>query len=597
MLDALASSFLFKSLNKGVLKALNKESKLIHLVGGQILFEEGTEADGLYVVVSGRLQAYHMDEKGNRNVLGEIGKGETVGELGLILAENRSSCVAAIRDSELLFLSRKSFERLIKKYPEVMLEISRLIIDRYRTMLKSGHDINKISTIAVIPASPDVPLKRFVQDLKFAFTKANYSACHMTEYHIKEQLPKLDKEKDKHAVIGRYLNELEANNDFVIYEGNFVSDQWSSQSIRQADRVIVVANSDSTKDIEIIHERLKSYKALSDLSKWDLVLLHSDIVIEPRDTGKWLDTEFFDRWYHVIKDRQEDYDRLVRWYTGNAVGLVLSGGGARGFAHIGVIKALREKGIPIDAIGGVSMGSLIAAEIAAGASDYAIEKVHTNVFVKRNIFGDMTMPVSALTTGERVNKDLVAFFGDRKIEDLWLPYFCVSCNLSRSKQYTHYRGEVWKAVRASTSLPGITPPVIHDGDIYVDGGIVNNLPSDVMDEQGVGHVIAVDVASSRTLTTKLPDMESISMMDLLSRKYIKRQDSDAPSIFSILIRSGTIGSITAQEQAMKYADSYLNIPLEEFGLLDWLKMHDIIKIGYKYTLNQIEKKYLDVETV
>jgi len=189
----------------------------------------------------------------------------------------------------------------------------------------------------------------------------------------------------------------------------------------------------------------------------------------------------------------EDIHRLARFVSGRAVGLVLAGGGARGFAHIGILKALTEAGVPIDQLGGTSMGAIIAAGVAAEWDTRDLAKRLRHAFVETNPLSDYTFPLIALFRGRKVSQLLRQNFGEIRIEELPKPFFCVSSDLTSGRIHVHRSGPLWRALRASVALPGILPPVTHHGHLLVDGGVMNNLPVDVMAQNPHGPIIASDV--------------------------------------------------------------------------------------------------------
>ena len=189
-------------------------------------------------------------------------------------------------------------------------------------------------------------------------------------------------------------------------------------------------------------------------------------------------------------DLPSDFDRLARLITGHAVGVVMAGGGARAFTHIGVVKALRASGVPIDQVGGTSMGAIVAAAVAARWTDEELAERFRRSFVTANPLSDYTLPFVSLFGGRRVTTLLRTAFGDKDIEDLVLPFYCVTANLTTANADTHTTGKLWRWLRASVSLPGVLPPFNDAGQVHVDGGVIDNLPVRVMRRQGRGLTIA-----------------------------------------------------------------------------------------------------------
>jgi NTE family protein len=280
--------------------------------------------------------------------------------------------------------------------------------------------------------------------------------------------------------------------------------------------------------------------------------------------------------HHVRGAR--DYERIVRLLTGRAVGLVLSGGGARGFAHLGVVRALREHGVPIDIVGGSSMGGILAAGVASDWDDADLVERFRRCFVDTNPLSDFTLPIVSLVSGRKVGQLLKRELGEIDIEDLPLPFFCVSSNLTTGRTAVHQQGPLWRWLRASVAIPGVLPPVFHGGEVYVDGGAMNNLPVDVMREKGRGPVIGVDVGADSAFTTDIEATETPPWWNLL---FGRRGGRRRPNILQILWRTGMVNSATATMLRRTQSDLLLTPALESLDLLDWKSFARAIDIGYR----------------
>ena len=194
-------------------------------------------------------------------------------------------------------------------------------------------------------------------------------------------------------------------------------------------------------------------------------------------------------------------------------------------------------------IGGTSMGALIAAESALGWDAATMARQNQAIFGGWR--SDLTFPLLSILGGRRSGARLHASIGDVQIEDLWLPYFCVSSNLSRAEMMVHRTGSLWRSLRASASLPGMFPPVVFDGDLLVDGGLLRNLPADVVrDLTGGGTTIAVDVSVERDMQSEYPYEDAISGWRILwSRSQSLRRASVVPSMAAVLQRSAELASV------------------------------------------------------
>jgi NTE family protein len=277
--------------------------------------------------------------------------------------------------------------------------------------------------------------------------------------------------------------------------------------------------------------------------------------------------------------------RLARHVAGCAVGLVLSGGAARGFAHIGAIQALREAGLAIDRSGGASMGAIIAAGIAAGWDDSELRQRMHDAFVRRNPLDDYTIPWVALYKGRSVDRLLNNHFGTTSIEALWLPIFCVSTNLSQGRIEVHRSGALAPALRASIAIPGVLPPVVLDRDVLVDGGVIDNFPVGIMQAGGRGRIVGIDVAEDEAL---MPGSEVPPTPNLLLRLIRPRRRPDLPGIVSVLSRVGTVSSRLQRTVSRAQVDLLIEPALGNVPLLDWRRFDQIVEAGRVAALRAIE---------
>ena len=263
----------------------------------------------------------------------------------------------------------------------------------------------------------------------------------------------------------------------------------------------------------------------------------------------------------------------------------MSGGGARGCAHIGVVEALREANVPIDLVGGTSIGAIMGAAVAAGWTIDEMKARFRRTFVSSNPLGDYTLPIIALAAGRRVSGRLRGEFGEVDIADLPLPFFCVSANLTTGQHSVHRTGLVWKWTRASAAIPGVLPPVTENGEVFVDGGTMNNLPVDVMRDWGRGPVIGVDVGADPAFRSNSDEMDipPVWSIGTWARTWRRR-----PNIFQTLIRSGMVNSAAATAARREQTDLLLTPELKMVDMLNWKAFDVAIAAGYEHTLRRLQ---------
>lgn len=558
----------------------------VRVAGGSMLFDQGDFGDSLYIVVHGRLAVSVAGGNGSRRVVAELGRGESVGEMALLTGERRSARVEAIRDSLLLSLSRTAFERVVEQHPRVMTQLARQLVVRLKGSMLGTSTRHVLSTLCVKPVGSGMPVGDFCARLAAALGRIG-STLHLTRAKVDAalsagglELPAVGADDTR---LLAWLNEQEEAFAYVLYEADERDDVWSRLCERQADRVVLLGAADRDPPPPRIVVDGSHAGA-----RRELVLLNR---AGPRSgsMGRWLDAVPGVRgWHHVTLDDARSVSRLARVLVGQGVGLLLGGGGARAFAHIGVLRAMRAAGIEVDAIGGVSGGAIVGAQHAAGASPEDMKDCVRSEFIARGSLMDFTVPVVSLIRGRRFADMLGRLFGQRAIEDLPLRFFCLSANLTRACMRVHDRGLLWRAVGASISIPGIGPPVCEDGELLIDGSVLTNLPVDVMRDVCQGRVVAVDVSAERDLTVDRSWTDFPPPSQLLAARPWRQRESPVPTILEILFRGAMLSSIAGERDVAERVDFYLRPPLRGIRLLDFKALDRVEAAAYDYAVRALE---------
>ena len=542
------------------MKRLLAEANWFGLPGGTPLRRSGEDDSALFLVVTGCLGVFVEGRQ-----VAQIPPGETVGEMSLLSDEEHSAQLLALRDSELLRITAQGFEALVARHPRVMLNMMRALVRRMRDSSRNRRDGIRPKTFAV------VPLQEGLGDEPIAHRLAGV----LGEMGLKAAV--LDAPAGEQTA--DWFDAFEAAHDVVFYRGDAFDSPWTNLCIRQADRIFFLARSDRAlprRVLPIAKERVCGPPVLLLVHPGGDHQLPEHFVLR---AGQ------FASLHHLRAGRAEDLRRLARFVCGRAVGLVLGGGGARGFAHIGVAKALAEAGVPFDFLGGVSMGAIIAAGLA---NEWGIEELTERMreaFVTSNPLSDYTLPLIALVRGRRVSRLLRGNFGTRRIEELARPFFCVSSDLTSGRTHVHRGGILWRSLHASSALPGILPPVIYRNHMLVDGGVMNNLPVDVMRELNPGPLLASDVTGEVDMRVADSRYGERSVWSLLLDRM-----RGVPSVVSILIRSATVGSEAQRRLVRDEADYLYEPPLNDVNPLDWKAFDRAIAEGYAHARLVIEKK-------
>jgi NTE family protein len=577
-LPHLKTNMAFGGLGEEVLGELHRCLKPVSLVAGTTLIEEGDPPGDAYIVVAGRLTASILNSDGGRVTVGELGEGDLVGEMSLLTGSNRTATVTAVRDCTLLRLSEDDFSRTVVSQPAALFDVARTVAGRLDSLIHGRRPGSVIGVAAVVPCGEDSRHASFAADLAVVLGLEARAAV-VDQKRLAAELGS-DPTDD---IITSYLHRIELENDLTLLLADEADTDWSRRCVRQADVTLLVGQGTAmavTGPRNIMAEEDGATRARH------LVLVHHGEV--PTDTAAVLDQWSADRYHHVRSGSRADLERLARMLTGRSVGLVLGGGGARGFAHLGVLKAMIEANIPIDHIGGTSFGSSVAAAYSSGWEWDRIVEFGRWAMADRGSLIDFSFPMVALANGDRLTSRIREAFDAISIEDLWTDFFCVSTDLTRSDVYVHRTGLVWKAVRASVAIPGILPPVrSSEGHVLVDGGVLNNLPTDVMrDVFDPKHIIAVDLRADANIpVSDLGDDGVVSGWTALARRVLPwKEPMEVPRMIDILARSSAVsGSDNAA-----YADLVLRPPVGDFGVLEFASHARIIEVGYQHAIDALE---------
>ncbi|TPX67764.1 hypothetical protein SpCBS45565_g03560 [Spizellomyces sp. 'palustris'] len=632
---------------------------------GQVLCREGELSDSIYIVLNGRLRSIiersKADDKATFEILAEYGQGESVGEMEVLTDTARPATVHAIRDTEIAVMPKTFFNALALRHPEITIAISRIIAARSRLSVKGAggpvqpnwsapQSVNpaknmvnvNMRTVAILPVNGLVPIADFARNLHNAMKLVGASVVMLDNGSIMNTLGRHAFSRIGRLKLMNWLADQEESHRMVLYVADGgVNSPWTQRCVRQADCILLVGLGDEDPEIGEFERLLISMKITA---RKELVLLHSARMCIPGSTAQWLKNRVWVHAHHHVQMQlstprllsessrkntlsnlrnhfqgftaphveqmaplhlhtgiRSDFARLARRLLSKSIGLVLGGGGARGISHIGVIRALEEAGIPIDMVGGTSIGSFVGGL-------YARENDHVSVYGRAKMFSgrvvskwrqimDLTYPVTALFTGHEFNRGIWKCFKETQIEDCWLPYFAVTTNITWSRMEIHETGYMWRYVRASMSLSGYLPPLCDNGNMLLDGGYLNNLPADIMRSHGAETIIAVDVGSVDD-TSPVTYGDSLSGWWVLLQRYlpffgpyVTRKYGKIPGLADIQARLAYVSSVKQLEDAKQIEGCfYWNPPVQKYGTLEFDKFKDIFMVGYKYG-NDIVKKW------
>ncbi|MGU3539155.1 patatin-like phospholipase family protein [Methylobacterium sp. A54F] len=532
----------------------------IAVAGGRPLFEQGEAGDAVYTLVSGSIGLSTREGPDGRiRRIARLAPPETIGEMALLLGQPRSISATALRDSHLLRLPRDAFEDLVARHPATLLYFARLLAGRLSSAhagVALGHAPRSFTVLAATEG-PDV--RAFGRRLAATLDRIlpGTTGC------LEDWPPEADE---------TWFHAYEAAHARTVFVAHRIDCPWCRLCLRHADHVLLLAAPGEAPRPGAA-DYLGSIR--SDWIRMDLAVCQAADAALPRPLHPATAALPAALRLQVRAGHAGDLARLARIAAGKARGLVLGGGGARGLAHLGVLRALDEAGIPVDIVGGTSMGAVMAASVAMGWDQARIEAQTVGAFVGRNPLNDYTLPYHALTRGAKVDAGLAACFGPARIEDLWLPFFCVSANLTTGAAMIHRSGPLAEALRASIAIPGLLPPVCTDEGILVDGGMMNNLPADVMAALDRGPVLAVDVGGDLAFQA----MPMRSWRGRLVRRWLGAPEA-MPGIAPLLLRAATVSGAAQTAMAVASAAAILRPPLAGIDLRAWSSFETIAGLGH-----------------
>lgn len=578
---------LFSGLTGTERAALAARFALRTLRRGDVLMRQGDAADALHVVVSGR---FSVTLEGRRTPLSEIGPGQPAGEIAFLTGGRRTATVTAMRDSLVLSLSRAEFDDLAAAHPGIWSALTTMLARRLAATTASAGEASaappRPRTVCVIRAGGsrlDVDVVARLGEIL-----GRHGRCITLSGETAHALLGAGAALEGQDAISR-LNALEAGHDHVLLVADDSVSPWTEKAIRHADLVLAVGHHADDPAPNAV-ERAAARFVAPDATR--LVLLH------PRrgrvtGTARWLAPRKVAMHHHVALDRAADIERLVRFIEGRAVGLVACGGGALAAAHSGVFKAATEAGLAFDIMGGTSAGAALAAAFLRDTPPEEIDEALGEMLVKNRALRRYTLPRYALLDHTVFDSELRRLYGGIDIEDLWLPFFAVSTNLSRFALTCHRTGPLWRAIRASASIPVLLPPVYTaEGDMLVDGCLLDNVPVRVMRELKAGPNIVVSF--------KVPELERFdvdyealpsraALMRLVLNPLRRDRLPEAPGLVSVLMRALMVNRRDFLRE-LAADDISLVPPIPDgMGFLDWHRHAELFRSAHRWTRDEIAR--------
>ena len=544
---ALRSVPILADIDDEQLDRLSSSVERQHIRANEWLFALGDPSDAIYVIDSGRFAAVGADGQ----VFREMARGDSIGELGMIGCEPRSAGVRALRDGVVWRIAAETFIAVLETTPQLQSAMLRVTA----RMLRESRSVNvtRARRVVGIISTGDAVAAPVADAI--ATRLASHGKTAVLAPPV-ETTSAVDDYDDHVEAFSETLDIAERSNDWVLVVAEKGSGNlWRQYVVAQSDRLVVLV--DKRHPRQVLERPTTA------------VPVHLITMTEP-DPGWW------DLLQPVSHHGADDggIASLARRIAGRSLGLVLAGGGARGLAHFGVYEELTRAGVVIDRFGGTSAGAIAAASFALGLDPMEATAAARKYIAQTNPLGDYTLPAVALTRGGRIARLVDEFFGATLIEHLPKGFFSISTDMISGQQIIHRRGPLALAVRASISIPGLIPPVRIGKRLLIDGGLLNNLPADVMCEDRDGEVICVDLRNKFVPSKGFGLLPSVIQPPAILRRLLTGTDVALPPLQETLLRTVELAASKTDPHELPRIAGIVEPDISSIGPLDF-KMIDV----------------------
>ena len=578
--DFLRHVQVFVGLSPAMLEQIAELASEVSLRSGEWLFHQGDPADGVYIVRVGHLEV--IQNRPEPQTINTLTRGAVLGELALLSGSVRSASIRALRDTEIVKIEKTHFDSLLASEPELALSFTRVL----SAQLQASRSIPvarraRPVTIALRALGPCPPLLELAEELSRAMCSWGKVAVLFAGDAGVETAASRTEAASR---FGPLIERCEQEHDHVIMvcgSGERPS-TWDEFCISRADRVLAVVGEAMPQPTE---------RDSTDENGWRAGSLDADLVSYGMQPGSgalagWIASLTPASIFTISTDAEfrDDVARMARRLAGRSVGVVLSGGGARAFAHLGVLEVLLDAGMLVDRVGGVSMGAFIGGLLASGHDSSSMDAICFEEWVRRNPINDYTIPRHSLIKGQKAQAMLDRVFGDARVEELARPFYCASVNLRGSSLVIDRDGPMAVAVGASISLPLIGPPMRREESLLIDGSLLDNLPLAPMHASGEGPILAIDIKggeeNARPPKNAAPTDEQ--------RPHPTHRSHRLPSLPETMARIALLSSANTDESARRLADMTIQIRVSGVGLLEFHQIDEARAAGRRAALDALE---------
>lgn len=607
---------LFSVFDARELAEIEKSFTERRVAAGETVCREGEPGDSFFVIAAGELEVWGGGEP--PRVVRRLGPGEFLGEVSLLLGGARTATVTAARSSTLLVLGKEAFDRTLLADARVLEYLSRILSRRLATAARKRPPARR-STHVVVAGAPGLRGKSLTAASLASFLAefAGGPALLVRVAGSRGAAP-LEKlcaasEAELAAALGRRPHGPATLDVSVPLDASErqLADAWNALLERLAEhRFIVVdlgagpppllaaARQFAHHRVEIVAEPTAATPGalavvnLHNRQSAPLPISHCEPFVLPEDPGLGQGGALEQALRLQASARSPaspPLRRLARKLLGATVGVAVGGGAAFGIAHLGVLQALEEGGIPIDLLAGTSMGSIVAVGYATGLTPAEMIEIAERIGTLRTTLSalDFTLSRPGLLAGDRLIEIFMPLAKGTDFRDLWVPCRTVATDIESGECVTIAEGPLDMAFRASCSVPVLWAPVRHRGRVLVDGGVVDPVPADIVQAMGADLVIAVNAVPPlrRGVTTVLSRVyQRINRLNPLAYFGGSR---GLPNLFDVTMNS--IQQLQHELGAFKAISADVRIvpDLSEFTWVEFYRPRELIERGYEAGLRAV----------
>ena len=594
-----------KDVDQSIIRKIIDSGEWVSLKSNSKLFKAGDPSDSMLFLVRGFLKVFIGDDD-NLKEVGEIKEGEVIGEMGLLSDEPRSASIYSTRESILFKIPKDNFDNLMRNNPSVLFALSKQIILRFKKNqnVNTSNENTLFLTLLFTSKDRNDPIVnhgigKYLDSALGRYDSSYFLSKEIVEKELSVKDINIELGLDgKFFPLDNFVNRIAKNHKYIILETEVENTPWTTWCIKLSDKFLFLVNPAKGIQNDSIINAMNEIQVRTPnhlLVDRQLIVCHKDKKSFPEGTMKFIKAlKPISIHHHININNKNDFSRIARMITNNSIGVAFGGGGARGSAHLGAYKALKENKIPIDVVCGTSIGSLVAAMVA---SEFGFKETHEKLLdyaksVKIN-WSDYSLPYTSILDDKKLLDAIYNIFGDRKVEDLWLPMFCCAVDITLAELKVFNNGKICKAIRASSSLPGLIVPLLDKKSLYVDGGLLNNMPGDILKKTFNSKLISINVSPEKDLVPNFdhfPNQNKLVLKKLFSRKKYEDplEGANIPTLGNIIVRSIMVGSANKTKEVSKLSELYIDVPTDGFSMLDFNKMEDLIKIGYDTANKSLE---------